>query len=61
MATDPTLVESSGSTEPLASRLRPRSLDEFVGQRHLLEPGKPLRQAIERGDVSQELLVKRET
>src|SRR3990170_1574912 len=37
--------------EPLASRLRPRSLDEFVGQAHLLAPGKPLRVAIEKGEV----------
>jgi len=29
--------------------MRPRSLDEFVGQKHLLAPGKPLRQAIEAG------------
>jgi putative ATPase len=29
--------------------MRPRSLDEFVGQEHLLAPGKPLREAIERG------------
>ncbi|HRY16544.1 MAG TPA: AAA family ATPase, partial [Candidatus Competibacteraceae bacterium] len=34
---------------PLADRLRPRRLDEFVGQAHLLAPGKPLRVAIERG------------
>ncbi len=34
--------------QPLAARLRPRTLDEFAGQGHLLEPGKPLRQAIER-------------
>jgi putative ATPase len=34
---------------PLADRMRPRSLDEFVGQKHLLAPGKPLRQAIEAG------------
>jgi len=33
--------------EPLAARMRPRSLDEFVGQEHLLGPGKPLRKAIE--------------
>src|SRR3990172_8056940 len=33
--------------EPLANRLRPRRLEEFVGQEHLLGPGKPLRQAIE--------------
>src|SRR6266481_348725 len=35
--------------EPLANRLRPRTLDDFVGQSHLLGPGKPLRQAIESG------------
>ena len=34
---------------PLADRLRPRQLAEFVGQPHLLAPGKPLRTAIERG------------
>src|SRR5690242_2640928 len=38
--------------DPLAARMRPRSLDEFVGQKHLLSPGKPLREAIERGSVS---------
>jgi putative ATPase len=32
---------------PLADRMRPRSLDEFAGQGHLLAPGKPLRRAIE--------------
>ncbi|HVZ77630.1 MAG TPA: AAA family ATPase, partial [Gemmatimonadaceae bacterium] len=32
--------------------MRPRDLDEFVGQEHLLAPGKPLRVAIERGTVS---------
>src|SRR6478736_3213536 len=37
--------------EPLAARMRPRTLDEVVGQRHLLAPGKPLRQAIEKGTV----------
>jgi putative ATPase len=35
---------------PLADRMRPRSLDEFVGQEHLLAPGKPLRLQIERDD-----------
>ena len=34
---------------PLAEKLRPRSLDEIVGQRHLLGPGKPLRVAFESG------------
>jgi putative ATPase len=51
MGTEPSLFEQSGGSEPLASRLRPKSLDEFVGQRHLLDPGKPLRLAIERGEV----------
>jgi putative ATPase len=36
---------------PLAARIRPRSLDEFVGQSPLLAPGKPLRDAIEHGTV----------
>ena len=35
---------------PLAERMRPRTLDEFVGQVHLLGPGKPLRLAIEGDD-----------
>src|SRR6201997_4425830 len=35
---------------PLAERMRPRSLDEYVGQEHLLAPGKPLRVQIERDD-----------
>ena len=35
---------------PLADRMRPRSLDEFVGQEHLVGPGKPLRVQIERDD-----------
>src|SRR3712207_4940899 len=33
---------------PLAARMRPRTLDEIAGQKHLLAPGKPLRVAIER-------------
>ena len=37
--------------EPLASRIRPQSLDEFVGQLHLVGAGKPLRIAIERGHI----------
>ena len=34
-------------TRPLADRMRPRTLDEFVGQAHIVAPGKPLRRAIE--------------
>lgn len=36
---------------PLADRMRPRSLDEFVGQAQVLGPGKPLRRAIEGGQL----------
>ncbi len=38
------------STRPLADRMRPRTLDEYVGQEHLVGPGKPLRTQIERDD-----------
>ncbi len=41
---------------PLAARMRPRSLDEFVGQRALLEPGRALRVAIERDAVPSMIL-----
>ena len=42
--------------EPLASRIRPHTLDEFIGQEHLVGPGKPLRLAIEQGHVFSFLL-----
>ena len=38
--------------EPLATRMRPRTLEEFAGQRHLLGPGKVLRQLIDSDQVS---------
>ena len=38
---------SANSAAPLATRMRPRSLEEFVGQEHILGPGKLLRRAIE--------------
>lgn len=40
------------TTAPLAERMRPRSLEEFYGQQHLLGPGKPLRLQIERDDAA---------
>ena len=44
------LFESAAdATRPLADRMRPRTLDEFIGQDHILGPGKPLRTAIEAG------------
>jgi len=41
----------SDHTRPLADRMRPRTLDEFVGQEHILGAGKPLRVQIERDDT----------
>ena len=40
-----------GKGEPLAARLRPRDLDEFVGQKHLLGEGKILRRLIESDNI----------
>src|SRR5919204_4669266 len=43
--------DSGDKTRPLADRMRPRTLDEFVGQEHLIGPGKPLQAQIERDDL----------
>ena len=52
MEPEPSLFASTGRGNlPLAHRMRPESLDDFLGQEHLLGPGKPLRDAIERGAV----------
>ena len=40
-------IETVDGAAPLATRMRPRSLEEFVGQGHILAPGKLLRRAIE--------------
>ena len=40
-------LETANTAAPLATRMRPRSLEEFVGQQHILGPGKLLRRAIE--------------
>jgi putative ATPase len=40
-------TEAVANAAPLAARMRPRTLDEFVGQEHILGPGKLLRRAIE--------------
>src|SRR6202050_5685397 len=42
--------QPAAGARPLADRMRPRTLDEFVGQEHLVGPGKPLRVQIERDD-----------
>src|SRR5678815_170385 len=46
------LFTPPASAQPLAARIRPRTLDELVGQHQLLDPGKPLREAIERGAIT---------
>jgi putative ATPase len=44
-------ADAAERAQPLASRMRPRTLDEFVGQEHVLARGKPLRDSIEKGTV----------
>jgi len=43
-------------TRPLADRMRPESLAEFMGQEHILGPGKPLRVQLERGELGSIIL-----
>ncbi|HEY0470860.1 MAG TPA: replication-associated recombination protein A [Kribbella sp.] len=50
------LADVDHSSAPLAVRMRPRSLDELVGQQHLLAPGSPLRRLVE-GDQPMSLLL----
>lgn len=47
---------SEGGYQPLASRLRPQTLEEYAGQDHLLARGKPLRQSIERSQLHSMIL-----
>jgi len=49
-------TETAAGLQPLAERMRPRTLDEFVGQEKLLGPGKPLRVQIESDHLSSMLL-----
>ena len=48
--------ETPAAHQPLAERMRPRTLDEFIGQEKLLGPGKPLRVQIENDDLGSMLL-----
>jgi putative ATPase len=52
----PPPVPAMSDAAPLAERLRPRTLDEVVGQRHLLGPGRPLRVAFESGRLPSMIL-----
>jgi putative ATPase len=50
------LFESQQPAAPLAERLRPKTIDEVIGQSHLLGPGKPLRLAFESGKLHSMIL-----
>jgi putative ATPase len=52
----PLALDTVDKQRPLAGRMRPRSLDEFAGQEHILGPGKPLRVQIERDQLSSLIL-----
>jgi len=51
------LPSSAGDEKrPLAERMRPERLEDFVGQQHILGPGKPLRMQIERDELQSMIL-----
>jgi len=52
----PVVPDAVTANAPLAERLRPRNLDEVIGQRHLLAPGKPLRAAFDAGRLHSMIL-----
>jgi putative ATPase len=47
----PNAGSATDATRPLADRMRPRTLEEYVGQEHLIGPGKPLRTQVDRDDT----------
>src|SRR5215213_5131158 len=53
---EPEQTANADAATPLAERMRPRTLDEVVGQEQILAPGKPLREAIER-DLLQSIIL----
>ena len=57
MPSQPGLLDSAPAPQaPLAERLRPKTLDEVIGQQHLLGPGKPLRVAFDSGRLHSMIL-----
>ena len=48
--------EGRSASEPLAARMRPRVLDDFVGQEHIVGPGRLLRRAIQKDRLSSLIL-----
>jgi putative ATPase len=55
-AADERAIDSGTHSAPLADRLRPKTLAEVVGQRHLVGPGRPLRVALETGRLHSMIL-----
>jgi putative ATPase len=47
---------ANDGARPLADRMRPKTIEEFIGQEHVLAPGKPLRRQIETGQLSSLIL-----
>jgi putative ATPase len=52
----PSFVEESASASPLSVRIRPQNFDEFVGQEHIVGPGRLLREAIDSDHLSSMIL-----
>ena len=50
------LPPATDGKRPLAERMRPERLEDFVGQQHILGPGKPLRMQIERDELQSMIL-----
>ncbi|MCK7548525.1 replication-associated recombination protein A [Marinobacter koreensis] len=50
------LFSQEAGFQPLAARMRPETLDDYVGQTHLVGPGKPLRRAVEQGQLHSMIL-----
>ena len=48
--------DRSGAKRPLAERMRPERLEDYVGQEHILGPGKPLRRQIELDQLTSVIL-----
>ena len=46
----------AAASSPLADRMRPETIEEYVGQLHILGPGKPLRRQIERDELGSMIL-----
>jgi len=53
---NPLALEDADASRPLAERMRPRTLDEYIGQQHILGPGKPLRMQMERDRLTSMIL-----